>query len=377
MFHQFFQPEVRFQEEPRGNDSWGGVDFTPPERPQNHWLHSSNVKTYVVGGEGRAEERRDGRSTSLSWGGRRAPPSPTRMPPQFHRSNANISTSNLANATAEEIERIRKTMTNPAVSNFMPPPSQRPLPQVQNCRAAAAAMDHHLSTPPRAGGDIPAEYRHRLFKQKRRNGGVPRIRFSDEEEEEEEDDVKFRNRMSTTMKRREDGSPLAFHLPSPSDFPKRPRLRDRESGYDSDKENVGTAAAAAATASPMLKRGEGGSGNDEGGSSTSCVGGNSGSAAVAVVEPMSSPANLSALLKAAAAIAARVPSPIPVDLTSSPLGPTSDGQIVPPPPPPALDHDDDDDYDLDVEGEGESQEVLDKESLIGVQSQKHLLGKKY
>ena len=146
---------------------------------------------------------------------------------------------------------------------------------------------------------------------------------------------------------------------------KRPRLRERESGYNSELESLD------AVASPMLKTVEGngtGGGNEGGGSGV-------GTTAVAVVEPMSSPAHLDALLKAAAIIAARPPSPIPIDLTSSPNGQNRLGQIAPP----VVNHDggDDDDYDLDVEGMGESQELLDDESLIGVQSQKHLLGKKF
>ena len=147
---------------------------------------------------------------------------------------------------------------------------------------------------------------------------------------------------------------------------KRPRLRERESGYNSELESLG------AVASPMLKRVEG---DGNGGGNEGVCSGNGG-AAVAVVEPMTSPAHLDALLKAAAIIAARPSSPIPIDLTSSPNAPNRGSQIVPP----VVNHDDgddDNDYDLDVEGLGESQEVLDDESLIGVQSQKHLLGKKY
>ena len=184
------------------------------------------------------------------------------------------------------------------------------------------------------------------------------------------------SRMSTTMMKRRDenGSPLATLLSS-SESSKRPRLREsgvgsreslRESGYNSELESLG------AVASPMLKRVEG---DGNGGGNEGVCSGNGG-AAVAVVEPMTSPAHLDALLKAAAIIAARPSSPIPIDLTSSPNAPNRGSQIVPP----VVNHDDgddDNDYDLDVEGLGESQEVLDDESLIGVQSQKHLLGKKY
>ena len=322
-----FDPEVRFQEH---ESSSFHADYTPAEPPKSNWLHASNVKRFAIGGAPLPKE--------TTWGGNRPGSAFSSWRPNFRRSDS-MSTASSSSPLLDGY------MASPGL---MPPPQTPSQHKKKNLRPSSLPLDP-TTTPVKRRRSM--EYRNRV----RCGGGVPRIRFDDEiglEEGEEQEEAEQLQRRRWVIdsddddddegKENDAGSPLANPLSSSPPHPllRRPKRRMFKEfpvikvellDDDNDDVNDGNDGQNLAIVRPMSSMGNSGS-IDAGGENTPLPSGSG-----LLIESPSSHASQSGINC----------------LINPPVS------VVP----------DEVDYD--------EPEIIDEETLLNLQSQKHLIGKKF